>query len=437
MTRFASIIIVIVVLLQFGQDSQAQSKAGWALIDIQRDTSRIEKETVARLGKVEAISDSSAKVLLRYAGPSRGKYVSIASAHKWSEPPVVLKPGDELKINLGLEVRVLIAGWNAHHGTGTHFRVDLDGSGPAFSNTQVDKPVAVGGQINETFPTYKKVEESISWKVPAGRKTLVLTFGFASNTDGKVIYTYEWQEDPRPTVKPQQPQPGEDKLDENPPTTGKVNEPTDSPGDTKKNNNTTDPTADISGLTVRAATRRVKPGQAILAPVEILNPGGLANINVVIDYSAEVVSVSAKPSPGALKQNRLFEANHSESGIVRLGLAGADPLTSSGQMALIPFVAVGQPGTKSKLKVVVTNANSAGGEILTPTVIDGEIEILESGSRDPEDIDDDNEVTAKDALEALKMSVKLIPINSAADVDGDGSVTSNDARLILLRVVGK
>ena len=35
------------------------------------------------------------------------------------------------------------------------------------------------------------------------------------------------------------------------------------------------------------------------------------------------------------------------------------------------------------------------------------------------------------------MSVKLIPINSAADVDGDGSVTSNDARLILLRVVGK
>jgi hypothetical protein len=147
--------------------------------------------------------------------------------------------------------------------------------------------------------------------------------------------------------------------------------------------------------------------------------------------------VSAKPSPGALKQNRLFEANHSESGIVRPGLAGADPLTSGGQMALIPFVAVGQPGTKSKLKVVVTNANSAGGEILTPTVIDGEIEILESGSRDPEDIDDDNEVTAKDALEALKMSVKLIPINSAADVDGDGSVTSNDARLILLRVVGK
>ena len=155
-------------------------------------------------------------------------------------------------------------------------------------------------------------------------------------------------------------------------------------------------------MTVRAATRLVKPGQATLAPVEILNPGGLANINVVIDYSAEVVSVSAKPSPGALKQNRLFEANHSESGIVRLGLAGADPLTSSGQMALIPFVAVGQPGTKSKLKVVVTNANSAGGEILTPTVIDGEIEILESGSRDPEDIDDDNEVTAKDALEALK-----------------------------------
>jgi hypothetical protein len=35
------------------------------------------------------------------------------------------------------------------------------------------------------------------------------------------------------------------------------------------------------------------------------------------------------------------------------------------------------------------------------------------------------------------MSVKLIPTNFAADLDGDSVVTSNDARLILLKVVGK
>jgi len=100
---------------------------------------------------------------------------------------------------------------------------------------------------------------------------------------------------------------------------------------------------------------------------------------VVIDYTADVVSVSVKPSPGALTQNRLFEANHSESGIIRLGLAGSEPLTNNGKMALNPFVAVGQPEAKTQLKVSVTNANSVSGEKLTPAVIDGEIEIVSSG----------------------------------------------------------
>lgn len=422
MTRLASIMVVIATLLQFGPDSHAQSKAGWALTNIQRDTSRIEKLTPPRSGKVEAISDSSAKVLLRYE--FRGKYVSMATAHKWSAPPVVLKPGDEIRIDLGLEARLLEAGWDAHIGTSTYFRVDLDGAGPAFSNTQVDKPVEVKGPANGDLPSYKKVEESLTWKVPAGRKVLVLTFSFAPNSDGKVIYTYEWQEDPKPTVKPQPPGPGEDSVGDSPSTNGKENQP-QGLGD------------EVSGLTVRAASRRVNAGETILLPVEILNPSGLANINVVIDYGPDVATVSAKPSPGRLKQNRLFEANHSESGIVRLGLAGSDPLTKSGQMALIPFVAVGQPGAKTKLKVSVTNANSVSGEKLTPAVIDGEIEVVASGGDGSGDVDNDMEVTAKDALDALKMSVRLIPIKIVADMDGDGSVTSNDARLILLKVVGK
>jgi hypothetical protein len=61
------------------------------------------------------------------------------------------------------------------------------------------------------FEAVVHLSSILFWRA-TGRKTLVLTFGFASNTDGKVIYTYEWQEDPKPTVKPQSPQPGEDKL---------------------------------------------------------------------------------------------------------------------------------------------------------------------------------------------------------------------------------
>ena len=37
----------------------------------------------------------------------------------------------------------------------------------------------------------------------------------------------------------------------------------------------------------------------------------------------------------------------------------------------------------------------------------------------------------------LKMSVGNLPVNLAADMDGDGQVTARDATLILQRVVGK
>jgi len=43
---------------------------------------------------------------------------------------------------------------------------------------------------------------------------------------------------------------------------------------------------------------------------------------------------------------------------------------------------------------------------------------------------------AGDALDALKMSVRLIPVKMSCDMDGDGQVTSTDARLILEKVVG-
>jgi len=113
MIRFATFMILIPALLHFAPDAHAQSTAGWALTEIRRDTSRLEKRDPP--GKLEAISDMSAKVLLRLGPNNYGNYAAIESAHKWSPPPVILKPGDEIRIDLGLEARIVEANWQANN----------------------------------------------------------------------------------------------------------------------------------------------------------------------------------------------------------------------------------------------------------------------------------------------------------------------------------
>ena len=57
----------------------------------------------------------------------------------------------------------------------------------------------------------------------------------------------------------------------------------------------------------------------------------------------------------------------------------------------------------------------------------------------PGDIDNDGSVTANDALMVMRYSLGLIsslPMTAAADVDGNGSVTANDALLIMRAALG-
>jgi len=63
--------------------------------------------------------------------------------------------------------------------------------------------------------------------------------------------------------------------------------------------------------------------------------------------------------------------------------------------------------------------------------------IVGAGGSLPGDSNGNGILDAADAMEALKMSVRLIPVKPAADIDQDGQVTSTDARLILQKVVGK
>ena len=197
--------------------------------------------------------------------------------------------------------------------------------------------------------------------------------------------------------------------------------------------------ATVSTLTVQAGKRRVKSGQIIKVPVWIIKGDKLANMNVEIHYDPKVIRAEQKVLKGNLLSKSMFQANPREKGRIRLGFAQAASLGSpgTGTMAQLYFKAVGKAGTKSPLTLKVTTATSDTGKKLRAKLLHGEVVVLSSSGFLPGDTTGTGELTAVDAMNALKMSVGNLPVNMVADMDGDKRVTANDATLILHKVVGK
>lgn len=195
--------------------------------------------------------------------------------------------------------------------------------------------------------------------------------------------------------------------------------------------------ANVTGFTIQVGEREGKAGEIITVPVYLLSPDGVANLNVTIGYSPAIAQAEGKISRGNVLGNALFEANSGEAGEARIGLAGQKPLSESGILAHLPFRLTGKPGDRTELSVTVSTANRIDGAQLKAATLAGGILILDEAGGVPGDSDGDKSLTAGDALAALKMSVRLLPEKKSSDVDRDGHVTSNDARLILQKVVGK
>ena len=189
-------------------------------------------------------------------------------------------------------------------------------------------------------------------------------------------------------------------------------------------------------MTLKADQRSVQAGQSVTVPVWLIKAHDVANMNFELTYTPNVARAGGTVVKGNLLDRALFEANPNEAGIVRIGFAQKDDLSGTGTVAQIPFTATGQPGDRTPLHLVVTTINGASGAKPAIATIDGEIVILGPGGKVPWDTDGDGKLTAREALDALKMSVRLIPVDMNADADKDGQVTSNDAKLILQKVVG-
>jgi len=192
-----------------------------------------------------------------------------------------------------------------------------------------------------------------------------------------------------------------------------------------------------SGMTLEAASRQVRQGDSVTIPVSLIGGRDVANMNFNLTYSQEIARVSGPVIKGNLLDKAMFEANPNDVGVVRIGFAQSQDLSGTGTVAQIPFKAVGPPGSRTWLRLEVTTINSATGAKTPIATVAGDIQIVRPEEKPPGDLNGNGILDAGDALDALKMSVRLILVNMAADMDADGQVTSNDARLILLKVVGK
>jgi len=228
------------------------------------------------------------------------------------------------------------------------------------------------------------------------------------------------------------------------------------------------------GMALRVDKVKASSGETVSVPVFLDNSTGLANVNFNLIYDVRKVVVGNTEKGSLVPATTSLVANPRQAGMVRVGLAGSQDITGSGILVKIPFKAVGPAGGRADLKLAITTKGSASGGKPAVQAIDGWIEIggpgggggtgtggsstgggttgtggtSTGGKTDPGvkpkppggipgDVNGNGRLEAIDALQALKMSVGLIDENLIADVDGDGHVTSTDARLILTKVVGK
>lgn len=354
----------------------------------------------------------------------------------WLKKFTAEEAGREVKVKLGAWIRSggLVSAYVPAQGS--VFVVEWLGNEPIPPNTIVYNPETTKDNSSPFDGTWKDNQRGDSWemtKLPDDTYDVKGTFlkgitGKGIVKDGDLKIEFVSTSGIKGTFNV--------KLDPSGKTgTGVVrtDEPAQFTATISRGSPTTEPTAPV-GFTVKASSHQLKSGQTLNVPVELLDASGLSNLNVVVDYSPDVVRVNSTPAAGNVRTDHLFQANAKDPGLVRIGLAGKSSVQTNGQLALIPFTAVGQPGTKTELKIRVTTANNSEGATIAAKTISGLIEIV-ADSPPPTPPAPPVVLTPKDAMEALMMSVQLRPEDLKLDLDKDGTVTSNDARMILREVV--
>ena len=176
-----------------------------------------------------------------------------------------------------------------------------------------------------------------------------------------------------------------------------------------------------------ADSATVAAGDTVQVPVRLDNASSLASLGFNLHYDPAVVE-AVDVVKGSLLQSFTFVPNANEPGIVRFGFASTAEQSGSGWAAVVEFRAVGAEGSRSDLTFTDVMAAGAAGATLD---IRNEAGVITIGAPQDGDANGDGRLNEADVLHALRMYVMLEPENLTADMNGSGSVTPDDARIIL------
>jgi hypothetical protein len=162
-------------------------------------------------------------------------------------------------------------------------------------------------------------------------------------------------------------------------------------------------------------------------PIMMCNAKDLANMDLDWSFDASVLKI-IDVTKGSLNKKALFDWNEVSAGKLKIAFASSKgDSAKKSSIAVMKFEVIGNTGATSTITGTVTTASKTDGTEISVSVNPGEFTVGTSQIKG--DCDGDGELTGRDALAALQMSVGKRAIDMCYDYNKDGRVDSADAPL--------
>ncbi len=249
------------------------------------------------------------------------------------------------------------------------------------------------------------LEQQLEWEAPeAGWYTLAVSAsGQVANVVGTYMVTIERQSDIRPDLSKAADQTPELVHEASPLISGPV------------------------GTTLALESRVAPLGSTVWVPIKLNKAETVTNLSFTLNYDPDSLQV-AKVERGSRLTEGSFSFSADNLGEVRFGFASTKGAAPDGTAAVVRFQVIGSPGTVSPITLSDASVSHDGSGPLHVELVGADFKV---GSRIMGDADGDSNVTALDALLVHKMAANLQDIDLSFDINNDGKVTIDDARIIL------
>ena len=187
------------------------------------------------------------------------------------------------------------------------------------------------------------------------------------------------------------------------------------------------PTPPPEGPALFAESRTAQAGGTVLVPVMLQETRGLSSLGFTLIYDPSVVEL-VNVSKGARLRPATFSYNGDVPGAIRMGFASTTGLSGGGSAVIVEFRVIGETDANTLFTLSEVLANDSDGNRLPLGIGSG---LFTVGKPETGDGNGDSQITALDALIALKMVRGMVDVDLVMDLNGDGMVTTEDVRQIL------